>query len=275
MPRRFEVDTRICARCATEYVTTHMAQRFCSRSCAAKEPRPNRKRREPILKSCPCGRTFAATVARVVYCSRACVAQYARHEYARVCRGCAAPFVAAVAIQVFCSRRCAAKSRRFKQRSCVGCGGSYQAADGRRKYCSRSCAYDAMRLVRGDRRHNWRGETYRHESKSLGYVWARVPGHPRTKPKWPYVLEHIVVMEKTLGRYLMPHERVHHRNGQRNDNRPENLELWKIKDPAGVRAVDYHCAGCMCDGSPAVLLSPYGSYTAGPEDDDGTTGATR
>jgi hypothetical protein len=68
-------------------------------------------------------------------------------------------------------------------------------------------------------------------------------------------------MEGKIGRFLMSHERVHHMNGVRNDNRPENLELWKIKDPAGVRAIDYHCAGCTCDGQPVVLLSPNRTFT--------------
>lgn len=51
-------------------------------------------------------------------------------------------------------------------------------------------------------------------------------------------MEHVVVMSEVLGRPLLDHERVHHLNGDRSDNRRENLELWSVSQPPGQRVSD-------------------------------------
>ena len=56
-----------------------------------------------------------------------------------------------------------------------------------------------------------------------GYVLVKQDGHPRAKKHGGYVREHILVAERIIGRHLEPDEVVHHINGIKNDNRPENL----------------------------------------------------
>lgn len=76
-----------------------------------------------------------------------------------------------------------------------------------------------------------------HRTHLTGYSMVKRLGHPRTD-KSGWIFEHRVVMEEMIGRYLLPHETVHHRNGVRDDNRPENLELWSSSQPPGQRVED-------------------------------------
>jgi hypothetical protein len=52
------------------------------------------------------------------------------------------------------------------------------------------------------------------------------------------MVQHRYIMEQHLGRPLLKEENVHHINGNRSDNRIENLELWNTRQPKGQRIPD-------------------------------------
>lgn len=73
---------------------------------------------------------------------------------------------------------------------------------------------------------------------SYGYRVITKVGHPNALSSKGAICEHTFVMSEYLGRPIRKNESVHHKNGIRNDNRIENLELWHRCQPPGQRLQD-------------------------------------
>lgn len=142
---------------------------------------------------------------------------------------------------MFCSRECYWKSdyrstlvaARNAERSpkawyeapCANCGTVVRRHVSRRPkqtYCSTQC----------------HSEHRRRPQVRDGYVLVFVGRDSLGATKSGHIFEHRKVMQDALGRALRPEENVHHKNGIRDDNRPENLELWTRTQPHGQRVED-------------------------------------
>jgi hypothetical protein len=115
---------------------------------------------------------------------------------------------------------------RIPWKRCSGCDKRIQAKSKLCIHCS-----NKQRIAEGN--FNWRGGKTK---TTKGYILVYYPGHHRNSNN--YVFEHILVMEERIGRNLVSGETVHHINGIRDDNRPENLELWVKPHPTGIRVED-------------------------------------
>ena len=114
------------------------------------------------------------------------------------------------------------------------------------KYCDRPvkvlktglCVPHQARLLKGDLQLDKPirspGSTFINPN---GYRVLYKPDHPNAYSGGS-ILEHTFVMSEYLGRPLLPGENVHHKNGDRADNRLENLELWSRAQPPGQRVED-------------------------------------
>lgn len=130
-----------------------------------------------------------------------------------------------------------------------------------RKYCSEQCALKRCHLnrlhdpMRNKKHREQEKERYwkKHGIRSVedfkcapkgsgtvtkyGYKRIIMRGHANAS-KCGAIFEHVFVMSNYLKRPLEKHERIHHKNGNKLDNRIENLELWSISQPYGRRVED-------------------------------------
>ncbi len=187
------------------------------------------RQRALVLTCVTCSETYLGypVKRKTNYCSIGC--------YRKKCKTCQNEFAPKTVRQVYCSLKC-----KQKKAVCKSCETSFVIGKGSKGlFCSNRCGYDFICPV----------GTVRKDSS--GYMIVKVPraipGERRSgKGNKNWMWEHRYVMQKVLGRPLEKYESVHHMNGKKDDNRPENLELWKRSQPVGIRGNDYHCPGCRC-----------------------------
>jgi hypothetical protein len=242
--RRTRAQAWKCQRCEQLFVA-YLSRTFCSRECA------NLSRRKPTkpLPTCRvCGKEFRPTGGSQKHCSHSCAAtaMHARRprttSASDVVLNADNPLFSIDSLGQWWYQPSGGPRTRAHINTCARCQQRYlRSIFHKTKYCSRRCgiiaaASEGRKAKSGERSHLWTGGR---RKTGPGYIAIYRPGHPSIKVGGRrYVLEHRLVMEAHLGRYLEPHEHVHHINGIRDDNRIENLELWTKPHPPGVRVKD-------------------------------------
>jgi len=88
-------------------------------------------------------------------------------------------------------------------------------------FCNRECYMNWKRL-------NPNNKAYKDKIFVSEYCYLYKPEHPNAIKKGRYIAEHRYVLEQKIGRLLTKNEIAHHINGNKEDNRQENLELLTI-----------------------------------------------
>jgi hypothetical protein len=254
---------KLCKQCDEPFLTIRKDARFCSPRCASralvklKGQAAWKAERECV----GCGKLFAPSHARQKYCSHQCAASTYHARRTITTPGVESgiknennPRYSKDDSGQWWYRPVGTKThprtRAYVQR-CPSCNRQFLSNIFHRKqeHCSKRCGLVAFNKQNPDRfkgknSYRWKGG----KRVTRGYVFVNAPDHPSCKGTLKrYVAEHRLVMEEVLGRFLEPHEQVHHKNGIRGDNRPENLELWETQHPPGQRTHEQqHCATCTC-----------------------------
>lgn len=145
---------------------------------------------------------------------------------------------------LYCSTECGGLGRRLPaerwQVSCIQCGKPMPiqrkpggTVNRQKRLCSTECR-SLFRRLGYQTRHPEQQPTTREQAN--GYIRIIVPGKDGEPSR--HTFEHRYVMEQHLGRKLYPEETVHHRDGNRQHNLIENLELFSSRHGPGQRVTD-------------------------------------
>lgn len=107
-----------------------------------------------------------------------------------------------------------------------------------KKYCNKKCRELANSRKKHGHQINGPLKFGKKGTGGLRYGYRVLTMKHPNATKRNKIFEHTVVMSNYLGRTLREGETVHHKNGIRDDNRIENLELWSSSHPSGQRIED-------------------------------------
>jgi HNH endonuclease len=244
-PKRSERVTVQCAHCGNDkQVTPSYVERttsntfFCSAECrnAYDTPIPRLSSRARTSLACSqCGAHIEVTPSRfannktgLFYCDDTC---RRAHEFKtvrlpdRACKLCSTSFHSSDRTARFCSKECFDEwqARNRVVLTCEVCGSKFerQLSHTRTttKWCSRQCrAIAETKTAVPGRWHN--GKPVRKNADGYLYVWE--PDHPDAHARG-WMLEHRLVAEQKYGHRIPPDVDIHHVNGIKDDNRPDNL----------------------------------------------------
>jgi hypothetical protein len=156
----------------------------------------------------------------------------------KICKDCGEDFLSPHNNKKFCSRVCYYKYRSKNYRgenhnqwkggicssklNCKRCAKEFTGYKKTRKFCSNDCSHKwnvEKGLRKGKSNASWNGGEY-----IQIYKYLLKPKHPNSDSRG-YIREHRFLMSEKIGRPLLKTEEVHHINGDKLDNRIENLEL--------------------------------------------------
>ena len=175
-----------------EYKYPSHVKKYCSHQCANKALLEKRDKGEMVDVSCKtCGKVFSMLQSE----------KKRREAYGGNVQ--------------YCSKKCMGVGMRTrKETTCKNCGKSFETTRlnerGKGQYCSRKCAGEFRRKTGFAKKNGYWMEN--------GYKVIYLEGNKSIK-------EHIKVVQDCLGRELNSNECVHHINGNKEDNRIENLQL--------------------------------------------------